>query len=140
MSEIVCGDPVIDKWVAHNLGIRPWSESYSIANVKDRRILGASVLHNWYPETGVIEITSYGETPSWMSRKMIQTVFGYAFDILGCQLIALRISEHNDRMLNIARRLGFNLYTIPRLRGRVEDEVIATLTDDDWLKSRYRSQ
>lgn len=139
MSEIVRGDPVIDKWVAANLGLRPWADSYSIANVKDRTILGASVFHNWYPETGVVEITSYGENPRWMSREMINAVFSYAYDFLGCQLVALRISENNTRMLNIAKRLGFDLYTIPRLRGRMESEVIATLTDDDWRNSRYRS-
>lgn len=130
---------MIDSWVASNLGLRQWADSYSIAHVKDRRILGATVFHNWYPETGVVELTSFSETPKWMNREMINAVFSYAFDFLKCQLVALRVSETNTRMLNIAERLGFNLYTIPRLRGRMESEVICTLTDDDWLKSRYRS-
>lgn len=139
VSELVHGDPVIDKWVAANLGLRPWPDSYSIGHVKDRFILGATVFHNYYPETGVVELTSYGEKPTWMSREMINAVFSYAFDVLGCQLVVLRVSENNTRMLNIAERLGFSLYTIPRLRGRMESEAICTLTDDDWRKSRYRS-
>lgn len=136
---IVYGDKRIDQWVAQNLALRQWPDSFSIANIKDDIILGASVFHNWYPETGVVEISSYGDHPSWMSRKMINTVFSYAFEHLKCQMIVLRVSETNTRMLNIAKALGFSSYTIPRLRGKNEAEVIMTLTDDDWLKSRYRS-
>ncbi|HKY52807.1 MAG TPA: GNAT family N-acetyltransferase [Anaerolineales bacterium] len=138
MSEIVYGDPTIDGWVATNLGLRKWADSYSIANVKDRFILGASVLHNWYPETGIVEITSFSESPRWMSRKMINAVFGYAFDTLKCQMVVLRVSEINTRMINIAKGLGFEGYLIPRLRGKNEAEWIFCLTDDDWARSPYR--
>lgn len=139
MSQLVYGDRRVDQWVASNLGLRPWADSFSIANTKENRILGASVLHNWFPEAGVVEISSFGEHPSWMSRKMINAVFSYAFEHLKCQMIVLRVAEDNDRMLNIGSGLGFKSYTIPRLRGRNVNEVIMTLTDDDWLKSRYRS-
>lgn len=139
-SEIVHGDPRIDSWVAGKLGLRQWSESYSIANVSNRFILGATVFHNWYPETGIIELTSVSESPKWMSRKMINAVFSHAFDALGCQMVVLRVSEINTVMVNIAERLGFKGYLIPRLRGKNEAEWIFCLTDDDWLKSRYRSQ
>lgn len=139
-SEIVHGDPRIDSWVAEKLGLRQWSESYSIANVSNRFILGATVFHNWYPETGIIELTSVSESPNWMSRKMINAVFSHAFDALGCQMVVLRVSEINTVMVNIAERLGFKGYLIPRLRGKNEAEWIFCLTDDDWLKSRYRSQ
>jgi len=137
---IVYGDRRIDEWVASRLGLRLWPESYSIANVKDGFILGASIIHGWYPETGVVELTSYSERPSWMSRDMINAVFGYVFDHLKCQLVVLRVSENNTRMLNIAKRLGFDSYTIPRLRGRDEAETIFTLTDDQWRSSPYRRQ
>lgn len=139
MSDLVYGDPRIDGWVANKLGIRQWGESYSIANVRDSTLLGASVFHNYYPECGVVEISSYGENPKWMSRKMINAVFTHAFEGLKCQLVVLRVSENNLHMRNIAERLLFNSYTIPRLRGRNEADVIYTLSDDDWAKSRYRS-
>lgn len=138
MSDLVYGDPRIDQWVASKLGLRQWADSFSIANVKDTLILGATVLHNWYPETGVIELTSVSENPRWMSRKMINAVFGYAFDILQCQMVVLRVSEINTRMVNIAEGLGFKGYLIPRLRGRDEAEWIFCLTDDDWAVSPYR--
>ena len=138
MSDLVYGDPRIDAWVATKLDIRQWPQSYSIANVKDGFILGATVLHNYYPETGVVEMTSASDSPRWMSRKMLNAVFEYAFTTLGCQLVVLRVSQINARMVNIAEGLGFSGYLIPRLRGRDEAEWIFTLTDDDWRSSKYR--
>lgn len=138
MSELVYGDNRIDAWVAGNLGIRKWAESFSIANVKDQFILGATVFHNWFPETGVVELTSFSASPRWMSRAMINAVLGYAFDNLKCQMVVLRVSEINTRMTNTAEGLGFKGYLIPRLRGKDEAEWIFCLTDDEWAVSPYR--
>ena len=138
MSELIYGDKNVDGWVANKLGLRPWADSFSIANVRNSFILGATVFHNYYPETGVVELTSASDNPGWMDRKMINAVFTYAFDALGCQLVVLRVSEINTRMLDIAKGLGFRGYLIPRLRGKNEDEWIMTLTDDDWRNSRFR--
>lgn len=139
MSELLYGDERVPGWVAAKLGVRKWPLSYSIANVKNGRILGATVFHEYYPENGVVELTSASDHPAWMSRKMINAVFSYAFDELKCQLVVLRVSETNTHMRDIASRLLFNSYTIPRLRGRNEADVIYTLSDDDWRKNRYRS-
>lgn len=135
---LVYGDPRIDSWVATSLGIRQWGDSFSIANMDGNLILGATVFHNYYPESGVVELTSVANSPRWMDRAMINAVFAYAFDVLTCQLVVLRVSETNTRMRNIAERLGAVGYTIPRLRGKNENEVIFCLTDDVWAKSRYR--
>lgn len=140
MSELVYGDATVDAWVAGKLGLRKWPDSYSIANVRDRTILGATVIHNWYPETGVVEMTSVADNPRWMDRKMINAVFSFAFDHLNCQLVVLRVSEINTRMVNIAERLGFRGYLIPRLRGKTEAEWIYTMTDDKWRESPFRSK
>ena len=140
MSQLIYGEPAVDAWVAQKLGLRQWPMSYSIANVTNKGdLMGATVFHDYYPETGVVQLTSVSDDPRWMSRRMINAVFTYAFDTLGCQLVVLRVSEHNSRMRNIADGLGFKSYTIPRLRGREEADVIYTLTDDDWRASRYRS-
>lgn len=140
MSELVYGDEQVDGWVANKLGVRQWSDSYSIANVRDRFILGATVFHNWYPESGVVELSCFSENPRWLDLKMINAVFGYAFDHLKCQLVVLRVSEINTRMMDIAERLGFGGYLIPRLRGKNEAEWIYTMTDDTWRKSPLRSK
>lgn len=138
MNQIVYGDPRIDQWVAGKLGIRQWPLSFSIANVRDSFILGATVAHDFYPETGIVELTSASDSREWMDRKMINAVFSYAFDALGCQMVVLRVSEINTDMVNIAERLGFKGYLIPRLRGKNEAEWIFCLTDDVWQRSRFR--
>ena len=137
MSHLIFNDPVVTHWVAKSLGLRPWDDGFSIGVVNDDKLLGASVFHNWFPETGVIEITSSAVTPKWMTREMLHAIFSYPFDHLKCQMVVLRVSENNHRMLNIAKRLGFETYTIPRLRGKTEAEVICTLTDDRWRSSKY---
>lgn len=141
MTQLVYGDRRVDQWVAQKLNLRPFDQSYSIANVDigGRGILGATVFHGWYPESGVIEMSAASEHPSWMSRKMINASFSYAFEELKNQMIVWRVSENNTHMANIATRLEFTGYTIPRLRGRNEADIVFTLTDDAWLKSKFRS-
>lgn len=140
MSELVYGDPRVDAWVADRLGLRPLDPSYSLANVDGGSLLGAVVFHGYYPETGIIEMSAASNSSRWMSRKMLNATFSYAFDHLKCQMVIWRVSENNTRMSNIARRLGFVGYTIPRLRGRNEADIVFTLTDDAWLESRIRSR
>lgn len=101
------------------------------------QLIGGTVFHNWYPKEGVIEMSSAATSPKWLSREMIRTIFTYAFDLVGCQLVVMRVSTDNSRMMNIARRFGFNIYTIPRLRGKMEDEAICTFTDDQWRSSPF---
>lgn len=141
MSELLYGDPRIDKWVSSNLDIEAFGPSFSIANVdSDKGLLGATVMHGYYPKSGIIEMSAYSQHPSWMSRKMINACFSYAFDTLGCQMVIWRVSENNHAMANIAFRLGFVGYTIPRLRGRNEADTVFTLTDDAWKQNKFRSR
>lgn len=97
--------------------------------------IAAIILHNWQPDTGVIEITAAG-SGRWQSRRIINEVFGLCFDAMGCQMAAMRIGADNAKSVENARRLGFTGHLIPRLRGRNEDEWIFTLTAEDWQGSR----
>lgn len=135
---IVHGDKRIDQWVASKLNLRPWHDSYSIANVKDDYILGAAIFHNWYPEYGTVEISAASEKRSWLSKAMLKAIADYAFGNLECQCVVLRTPETNYEALSLADRLGFDRYTIPRLRGKKLNEVVCCLTDDDWRAGRYR--
>lgn len=135
---IVYGDKRIDEWVAGRLGFRPWSDSYSIANVKDGFILGACVFHNWFPEYGVIELTAASDRKVWLTRELINALGDYVFDHLKCQMLVMRTSEDNAEAQKTAKALGCSQYTIPRLRGKKTNEVLHCLTDDDWQDHRYR--
>ena len=121
-------------WVAaHIPGCeRGFDRPVSIGVIEGERLIGGTVFHNWNPEAGVIEMSSAGTSPRWLGRKMLKAIFGYVFDQIDCQIVVMRVSERNSRMIEIAKRFGFKGYLIPRLRGRDEAEWIFTLTDDQW--------
>lgn len=147
--EIIRATP--DRWPELNTAIGEfvtglvWGGRRNIAHYRsfgvfDKGTLIAGVLyHNWDPDTGVIELTSASTSKRWLTRPVLKAMFALPFDELGCQMAALRVSEHNKPMLRIARAYGFEAYRIPRLRGRDEAEIILTLTDDAWHQSRFHA-
>jgi RimJ/RimL family protein N-acetyltransferase len=121
-------------WVAANIPgcERGFDKPVAIGVVENERLIGGTVFHNYNPEAGVIEMSSAGTSPRWLSRPMFKAIFGYVFDQIGCQLVVMRVSERNSRMIKIAEKFGFAGQLIPRLRGRDEAEWIFTLTDEQW--------
>lgn len=110
----------------------------SMAVYDGGELIAGVLFHEWHREHGVIELTSAAISKRWLSRSVINTMFDFPFGKLGCQLVALRVSERNTNMLRIARSFGFSEVFIPRLRGRNEGEFIFTFTDDQWSSSKFR--
>ena len=100
--------------------------------VEDGRLIGGTVYHNWQPEAGVMELSSAANSRRWLQPHVIRAMMALPFDMMGAQMIVLRVSERNAGMIRIARRFGFTGHLIPRLRGRDEAEWVFCLTDDDW--------
>jgi RimJ/RimL family protein N-acetyltransferase len=94
------------------------------------------VYHDWNPEAATIEISAASTRPGWGNKSALKAIFEYPFDQLGCQLVIARHSVNNSRVRRIWKALGASEYIIPRLRGRYEDEAIATLTVEAWRKRR----
>lgn len=90
------------------------------------------VYHNWYPESGAIELTAASAHRSWLTKSNLKAIFDYPFLQLGCRLCVARISEHNATARRIWRALGAIEHIIPGLRGPDESEVIATLFKVTW--------
>lgn len=109
----------------------------SMAVFEDGKLIAGSIYHNHYPDSGVVEITSASTSRRWLTRPVVKAMFTLPFDILGCQLCALRVSERNGNMIRIARSFGFSETLIPRMLGRDEGEFIFTYTDDQWRSSPY---
>lgn len=113
-------------------------ENYcSMAVIDGPDLIAGTVYHNWYPEEGVVELSSFSLSKRWLTKRVIRAMFAMPFDCLGCQLVVLRVSERNQVMCDIARTFGFTEVYIPRLRGRDEGEFIFSYTDDQWKASRY---
>lgn len=113
-------------------------ENYcSMAVIDGSDLIAGTVYHNWYPEEGVVELSSFSLSKRWLTKRVIRAMFAMPFERLGCQLVVLRVSERNQVMCDIARTFGFTEVYIPRLRGRDEGEFIFSYTDDQWKASRY---
>ncbi|OCO98928.1 MULTISPECIES: GNAT family protein [unclassified Ensifer] len=124
---------IADFVAAHIAGCGRGFADFTTMGVIDQGALVAGVVfHNYVPEAGVIELSAASVCKRWLTRQVLKGMFGYPFDELGCQMVALRVSEHNAGMIAIAERFGFSSHRIPRLRGRGEAEIIFTLTDNDW--------
>ena len=100
-------------------------------------LLGVMVYHNYNSKAGVIEISGAAEHARWLTNAVLLEMFAYPFDQIGCQLVVMRVSEENRRLSRILTAYGFDRYKIPRLRGRHEDEIVFTLTDDRWRNNRF---
>lgn len=132
-------DEIVAEWVMRHLGFAVSRPFTAIGNTsKDGYLIGGTIFNGYHPEAGVVEMHSASTSAKWLSRDMINAIFGYAFDTLACQLVVLRVSPNNRRMSKIAEQFGFSGYRLPRLRGRNEDEMIYTLTSEQWAESPYR--
>lgn len=139
MNLVFGQDKAVGDWIASQLGQSGFAGYFmcAIGVVDNGNLIGGTAFHNYYPKEGVIEMTSASINSRWLNRAMLKAIFTYVFEFLGCQMVVMRVSEHNSRMLNIADRFNFDLYTIPRLRGKNEAEVVCTLTNDQWRSSRF---
>ena len=139
MISLVRGaDAVVATWVGLELGLmRGFGPCAAIGVARGEELIGGVVFSNWTPEAGVMEMTAASTDPRWMTREVIRTVFEYAFRHHHCQLVVWRVSAENERTIALAERLGFTAYPIPRMRGRHEDEIVFTLTDDQWVSGRF---
>lgn len=103
------------------------------------RTIGGVVFHDWNPEAGVLCMSAAGE-PGWLNRAVLHAMHSYIFDQARCQLAVMQVSERNERMRRIGRAYGYTETRVPRLRGRDEAEIIMTLTDEEWRRSRFHGR
>lgn len=128
--------PAVEQFVSRGL----WGDDRGVGTCQgvgfadqDGRLVAGVLLHNWQPDAGVIEVTAYAETRRWLTKGRLREVFGdYIFGQLGCQMAVARIAEENRVARRFWAAMGADEFIIPRLRGRNEAEVIATLTVEAW--------
>lgn len=100
-------------------------------------LVAGVVFHNWHPDDGVIELSSYSTCRDWLNKDRLRAVFSYPFDHLGSRLAVARIHENNTRARRIWRALGAAETLIPDLRGDGEAEAVAVLKAADWRNSKF---
>jgi hypothetical protein len=101
-------------------------------------LVAGLVYYNWSPEAGTIEISAAATTSRWMTKPVLRFMFGYPFEQIGCQMVVQRVSSKDERQMRMIRRFGgYNIYRIKRGRGRDEDEMVCTLTVEDWRNTKF---
>lgn len=126
-----------DEWVARQLGFERGFGECTFLTFGDPIVAGV-VYHNYCPEAGVIELSAASVDRKWLTKDRLRQIYGYPFDQIGCQMVVARYSAENKRVRRIWTALGATEYVIPRLRGRDEAEVIATLTVEAWREFEER--
>ena len=129
---------VIVKFVAHQIkgADRGFGNCVAMGVVDGETLIAGMVFHNYSPECGTIELSGAAISKRWLTRQIFNSMFGYAFDQIGCQMLVARHSEHNTRLRRMWKAVGATEYLIPRLRGRDEAEAIATYTAEAWRDGR----
>lgn len=129
----------LSQWCAARIGLqRGFVPPYVTMGVFNGENLIAVILYNnFQPEAGVVEFHGAGVTPRWLTRPVLREMFAYPFEQLGCQMVVTRNSARNRRLHRMLKSYGFHDFYIPRLRGRDEDEVIWTLTEEDWRANGF---
>lgn len=127
------------EWCARQIGMpRPFEAPYVTMGVfDDDNLIAVILFNNWNPESGVIEFHGAGTSARWLARHVLREMFSYPFETLGCQMVVTRNSARNRRLHRQLQSYGFQRFLIPRLRGRDEDEIIWTLTDDEWRANGF---
>lgn len=131
---------LIASWVGKKLfgdKARGFGQCTTMAVLDGQELVGAMVFHNYESGAGVIEVSGAADHPKWLTRKILHEMFAFPFDEIGCQLVVMRVSASNTRLSRILTAYGFESYRIPRLRGRNEDEIVFTLTDDRWRNNGF---
>lgn len=116
-------------------GVRAFDNCRTAAVVHGDKMVAGVVFHNYSPEYGLIEVSAGAIDPRWATRTVLQTLFGYVFEI--AQTCIARTAEENTRTRRLWKAFGAQEYILPRLRGREASEAILLLTDDAWMQSKF---
>lgn len=113
-------------------GKRQFGPASALGFANDTGIVAGVVFHNWEPDSGVIELSSYSGRRSWLTKGRLHEVFGYAFNGLGLRMCIARTAADNARVVRIWRALGASQHRLPDLRGEGQDEIVCLLRKQDF--------
>lgn len=100
-------------------------------------LIGGVLFHDYDPDAGVIELTSYFARHDWLTKARLREVFSFPFDGIGARLAVARIAETNTRARRIWKALGAKETIIPEMHRPGEALCVFTLSSDDWHASQY---
>jgi len=108
--------------------------------VKDKRVVAGVIFNNFRPSCRDIQLTIAADSPGWMSRDSLRTIFEYVFIQLGCIRLTVSIAKKNKRARRLAEGLGFE-YEGKLRKGfdGVEDCIIYGMLHSEcrWIGEKH---
>lgn len=131
--------------LAHLVAQRIWPGSQkafgpcsAIAVVDGERLAAGLVYHNYDKAAGVVEISGAAWRKGWLTRRVLNVMYSFPFEDLGCQAVVQRVSDDDHAQHRMLNRFGAQRYRIPRLRGLNEAENIFVVTKETWQANNLR--
>ena len=134
---------MLERWVADLIWPgkgREFGECQAMAVVEDETLICGIIFHNYEPDSQVIEISAASTSSRWLTRKTLNKMLSYPFEDCGCQCVIMRCDPANTALTRMLKAYGFELYVIPRLRGRGKDQNVFILTDDAWRENKFNAK
>ncbi|MDO4161887.1 MAG: GNAT family protein [Pseudomonadota bacterium] len=101
-------DDLVTDWVCRGLQYdKQWLDRHlTFGFMQGEKIIGGLIFHNYRP-AHEIWWTVYSTDKRWCNRRMLESMFGLAFEGLSCRRISLLVSKNNTDSLNFVKKLGF---------------------------------
>ncbi len=131
---------ILARWVAEIIwpgAGRDFGNCQGLAVMEDGERICGVIYHNYEPNAGVIEISAGSTSKRWLTRETLRVMFSYPFEEAGCQVIVMRCDPDDAALRRMLLAYGFELYVLPRLRGRDKHENVFILTDDAWASNKF---
>lgn len=116
---------------------RDFGNCQAMAVMEDGELIAGIVYHNWEPDAGIVEISGAGTSKRWLTRQTLRAMFAIPFEQWGCQCVLMRVDPDDHALTRMLKAYGFELYVIPRLRGRDKNEHVFILTDEAWRENKF---
>lgn len=99
-------------WAANKLKQDVLQNARAIAVVKNNKIAGVIVLHDWSPPNVFLSWAS--DDVRWMSKGLILHIYNWAYVQLKCTRITGLVERNNKRARKIDEQLGMKLEGVLR--------------------------
>ena len=113
------------------------ARAIGIANA-DGELIAGLVYFNYNPEAETIEMSAEAlPGHRWLTPSTLAVMFQYPFLGCRCQMLITKTEARNRHVLRMLGAMNFTLILHPRAGGRYEDGVVAQLTVEDWMESKF---
>lgn len=110
-----------------------------LAVVRDNRVRGVIVFHDYRPDAGTVEISGAGEG-HWLTKGVLSEMARYVFGQINCQSVIMRADTGNSVVARMAKATGFKRFDLPDVRGKGQAEAFYILSAEDWATGKFKGK